>query len=211
MGLINKINMTAKWVVEKERDVFWPSKEMRKYAWVSDEKIYKEANKNQIKFWERLAREGLIWFRQWERGYVWEKPYFKWFVNGELNASYNCVDRHIGTWRKNKAAIIWVPEPVNEPTRILTYYDLYREVNKFANVLKGLGVKKGDRVVIYLPMIPEVQIAMLACARIGAIHSVVFSAFSADSLKQRIEDSEAKVLITVDAVSYTHLTLPTKA
>ena len=188
----------VKWVVEKRKNVFWPSKEMKKRAWVSDEKIYDEAKKDRIKFWEKLAENGLEWFKKWKKSYEWKKPYFKWFVDGELNASYNCVDRHVKTWRRNKAAIIWVPEPIDEPVRVLTYYDLYREVNKFANVLKGLGVKKGDRVVIYLPMIPEVQIAMLACARIGAIHSVVFSAFSAESLKQRIEDSEAKVIVTAD-------------
>ncbi|RLJ00253.1 MAG: acetate--CoA ligase [Candidatus Aenigmatarchaeota archaeon] len=192
--------MATEWVVrdEKEENVFWPSSEMKKRAWVSDEKIYDDAKKDQIKFWEKLAEDGLVWFKKWDKAYVWEKPYFKWFVNGELNACYNCVDRHVKTWRRNKAAIIWVPEPIDEDVKVLTYYDLYREVNRFANALKKLGVKKGDRVVIYLPMIPQVQIAMLACARIGAIHSVVFSAFSAESLKQRIEDSEAKVLITAD-------------
>jgi acetyl-CoA synthetase len=122
-------------------------------------------------------------------------PFYQWFIGGKLNLSYNAVDRHINSARRNKAAIIWEPEPVNEAPRILTYYDLYREVNKFANVLKSLGVKKGDRVGIYLPMIPELPIAMLACARIGAIHSVVFGGFSADSLRDRINDSGCKVLV----------------
>lgn len=189
-----------KWVVEdpKRRNVFWPSEEMKKRAWVSDEKIYEKAAEDPVSWWAKLAREGITWFKEWTETYVWEPPFYKWFVGGKLNICYNAVDRHIATWRRNKAAIIWEPEPPNEPNRILTYYNLYREVNKFANVLKGLGVKKGDRVGIYLPMIPEVIIAMLACARIGAVHSVVFSAFSGQSLKDRMLDAEAKILITAD-------------
>ncbi|MCK4633488.1 acetate--CoA ligase, partial [Candidatus Bathyarchaeota archaeon] len=167
-------------------------------AWVSDESIYTEAAKDPVAFWAARAKEGLDWFQEWTETYQWNPPYFKWFVNGKINASYNALDRHVKSWRKNKAAIIWEPESVDEPSRVLTYNDLYREVNKFANVLKSLGVKKGDRVGIYLPMIPEVQIAMLACARIGAIHSVVFSAFSGESLRSRMEDAEAKVLVTAD-------------
>ncbi|MCD6465806.1 acetate--CoA ligase [Candidatus Bathyarchaeota archaeon] len=189
-----------KWVVEdpEKKNVFWPSEEMKKRAWVSDEKIYEEATKDPVSWWAKLAKEGITWFKEWTETYVWEPPFYKWFVGGKLNICYNAVDRHIKTWRRNKAAIIWEPEPPDEPHRILTYYDLYREVNKFANVLKSLGVKKGDRVGIYLPMIPEVIIAMLACARIGAVHSVVFSAFSGQSLRDRMLDAEAKLLITAD-------------
>jgi acetyl-CoA synthetase len=185
-----------KFVIKKGK-VFWPSEEMKERAWINDEKIYKIADKNPIKFWSKLSLEGISWFKKWKNAYVSKPPYFKWFVGGKLNASYNCLDRHLET-RKNKVAIIWEPEPLEERERILTYYQLYKEVNKFANVLKDLGVKKGDRVTIYLPMIPEAQIAMLSCSRIGAIHSVVFSAFSSEALKTRIIDAESKVLITAD-------------
>jgi len=185
-----------KFVIKKGK-VFWPSEEMKERAWINDEKIYKIAGKNPIKFWSKLSLEGISWFKKWKNAYVSKPPYFKWFVGGKLNASYNCLDRHLET-RKNKVAIIWEPEPLEERERILTYYQLYKEVNKFANVLKDLGVKKGDRVTIYLPMIPEAQIAMLSCSRIGAIHSVVFSAFSSEALKTRIIDAESKILITAD-------------
>jgi acetyl-CoA synthetase len=189
----------VKWV-KKDPDklVFWPTDDMKKRAWVSDESIYKEAAKDPVAFWAARAKEGLDWFKPWTETYQWNPPYYQWFINGRINASYNALDRHIKTWRKNKAAIIWEPEPTDQAGRVLTYYDLYREVNKFANVLKSLGVEKGDRVGIYLPMIPEVQIAMLACARIGAVHSVVFSAFSGESLRSRMQDAEAKVLVTAD-------------
>jgi len=190
----------VKWVVEdpKKKNVFWPSDELKEKAWVSDESVYEEASKDPVSWWAKLAKEGITWFKDWTETYKWEPPFYQWFIGGKLNISYNALDRHIETWRRNKAALIWEPEPVDEQPRILTYYDLYREVNKFANVLKSLGVKKGDRVGIYLPMIPEVQIAMLACARIGAVHSVVFSAFSGKSLRDRMIDAEAKVLITAD-------------
>jgi acetyl-CoA synthetase len=186
-----------KWV-EKKKDIYYPSKEMKKIAWMTDEKIYKDAAKNQIKFWEKLAKDGIEWFKAWNKAYESKPPYFKWFIGGKLNASYNCLDRHVKTWRKNKVAIIWEPDMPEERPRVLTYYELYREVNKFANVLKDLGVKKGDRVSIYLPMIPEAQIAMLACSRIGAIHSIVFSAFSPNSLNVRLSSVGSKVLITAD-------------
>ena len=186
------------WVVKGEGEIFWPSPELKKIAWLSDESIYEKANKDPLAFWAERAREGLEWFKEWDKIYEWNPPYFKWFIGGKLNICYNAVDRHVKTWRKNKAAIIWEPEPPEERNRVLTYNDLYREVNKFANVLKNLGVKKGDRVGIYMPIIPEVQIAMLACTRIGAVHSVVFSAFSPESLKSRLIDAEAKVLITAD-------------
>ena len=189
-----------KWVEQdaEKSNVFWPSEELKRRAWVKDESIYADASKDRVAFWAKLAREGIDWFEEWDEAYRWEPPYYQWFINGKLNVSFNALDRHVKTWRRNKAAIIWVPEPTEERERVLTYFDLYREVNKFANVLKGLGVKKGDRVGIYMPMIPEVQIAMLACARIGAIHSVVFSAFSATSLKERMIDTEAGVLVTAD-------------
>lgn len=185
-----------KWVVKK-KDIYHPSKEMKKIAWISNEKIYKKAE-NQIKFWGKLAKDGIVWYKSWNKTYSAKPPYFKWFVGGKLNASYNCLDRHVETWRKNKAAIIWESDLPEEKPRILTYYDLYREVNRFANVLKNLGVKKGDRVSIYLPMIQEAQIAMLACARIGAIHSVVFSAFSPNALNVRLSSVGSKILITAD-------------
>jgi len=190
----------TQWVIEdsKRKNYFWPSRELKKKAWVADEKIYEEAAKDPVLWWANLAREGLTWFKEWTETYRWIPPSYQWFIGGKLNVSYNALDRHLDSWRRNKAAIIWEPEPIEEPQRVLTYYDLYREVNKFANVLKNLGVKKGDRVGIYLPMIPEVIIAMLACTRIGAVHSVVFSAFSGQSLKERMIDAEAKVLVTVD-------------
>ena len=128
--------------------------------------------------------------KPWDTVLEWKPPDAKWFVGGKLNASVNCVDRHIRTARRNKAAIIWEGEPGDR--RTLTYWDLYREVNQFANALKSLGVKKGDRVAIYLPLIPELAIAMLACARIGAVHTVVFGGFSAESLRDRINDAQAK-------------------
>jgi len=189
-----------KWVRKDPTNkyVYWPTEEMKERAWISDESIYEEAAKDPVGFWDAKAKEGLEWFKEWTETYQWNPPHYKWFANGKINASYNTLDRHIKTWRRNKAAIIWEPEPPEEVSRVLTYYDLYREVNKFANVLKSFGVKKGDRVGIYLPMIPEVQIAMLACTRIGAVHSVVFSAFSGQSLKDRMVDAEAKVLITAD-------------
>ena len=153
------------------------------------------AGANFEKFWEREARL-LEWSRPWTRVLEWTPPHAKWFVGGTLNASFNCIDRHLLGPRRNKAAIIWEGEPGDR--RVLTYWDLAREVGKAANALKRLGVKRGDRVAIYLPMIPEAAIAMLACARIGAVHSVVFGGFSADALRDRINDAGAVALITAD-------------
>ncbi len=194
----------VQWVVKdpKQTNVFWPSEAMKKKAYLTDPKIYETAAKDPLAFWANLAKEGITWFKPWTDVYQWNPPFYKWFIGGKLNLSYNAVDRHLDSWKRNKVAIKWQPEPVDEPPRVLTYYDLYREVNKFANVLKKLGVGKGDRVGIYLPMVPEVQIAMLACTRIGAIHSVVFSAFSGQSVRTRMEDAEAKVLITADGYWY---------
>jgi acetyl-CoA synthetase len=180
----------------KKGNLYFPTKEIKDKAWVNDAKIYEEAQKDPIKFWEKLAEE-IYWREKWEKPFEHNPPYFKWFSGGKLNIAENCLDRNLEK-RKNKIALIWEPEPLEEKPRVLTYYDLYCEVNKFANALKKLGVKKGDRVGIYLPMIPEVIISMLACARIGAVHTVVFSAFSPAALKSRLTDSGAKILITVD-------------
>jgi acetyl-CoA synthetase len=172
-----------------------PTEAFRSHAVVRDERIYDEAAKDPEAFWARLAGE-LEWSRPWTTILDWQPPHAKWFVGGQLNASANCVDRHVWKGRRNKAAIIWEGEPGDK--RTLTYFDLYREVSKFANVLKTLGTKKGDRVAIYMPLVPELAIAMLACARIGAIHSVVFGGFSAESLRDRINDAQARLLITAD-------------
>jgi acetyl-CoA synthetase len=180
----------------KKGDLYYPSKEFQKRALINSASIYQEAAKNPIKFWENLAKE-LFWQKEWEKAFEHEPPYFKWFVGGKLNITENCLDRNLKE-RKDKVAIIWEPEPSEEKEKRLTYQDLYSQVNKFANALKKLGVKKGDRVGIYLPMIPEVVIAMLSCARIGAVHSVVFSAFSPEALRVRLQDAEAKILITAD-------------
>jgi acetyl-CoA synthetase len=174
---------------------FAPPASFQKRAVVSDESLYEKAAKDPEAFWAEQA-ESLHWFRKWDRVRKWEPPWVEWFVGGKLNVSYNCVDRHMDTPRRHKAAIVWEGEPGEE--RVLTYNDLYREVNKFANVLKKLGVRRGDRVAIYMPMIPELPIAMLACTRIGAPHTIVFGGFSPESLRDRINDAEAKILITAD-------------
>ncbi len=174
---------------------FKPSVSFQKSAWVKSSSIYKTAGKNSQKFWESFARE-LAWFKPWKKTLEWNPPYAKWFIGGKINVSFNCVDRWAQSNARNKAAIIWEGEPGDE--RTLTYWDLYREVSKFANALKSLGVRKGDRVAIYMPLVPEAAIAMLACTRIGAVHSVVFGGFSAEALRDRINDAEAKVLITAD-------------
>ncbi|RTH97671.1 acetate--CoA ligase [Thermus scotoductus] len=185
--------------VLKEERVFYPSEEFRSKAHIKSEeeyqRLYEESLKDPEGFWGRVASE-LHWFEPWQKVLEGDLPHAKWFVGGKTNLSYNALDRHVQTWRRNKAALIWEGEPGEE--RVLTYHDLWREVQKFANVLKRLGVKKGDRVTIYLPMIPEAAIAMLACTRIGAIHSVVFGGFSSGALAERIRDAEAKVLITAD-------------
>lgn len=182
-------------VLLQENRKFPPSDEFRREAHVSDEALYAEAAADPEGYWAKMAGE-LEWIKPWDKVLEWKPPHVKWFLGGKLNVSANCIDRHVeGGWR-NKAALIWEGEPGDQ--RTLTYWDLYREVTKFANVLKGLGVKKGDRVAIYLPLIPEAAISMLACARIGAIHSVVFGGFSPESLRDRINDAEAKVLITAD-------------
>ncbi len=180
----------------RKGDLYYPTKEFKKTALVNSEKIYKRARRNPKKFWAKMAGD-LYWFKKWRRVFVHKPPYFQWFSKGKINITVNALDKNLEK-RKNKVAFIWEPEPVGETPRVFTYYDLFREVNKFANGLKKLDVKKGDRVGIYLPMIPEAIIAMLGCARIGAIHSVVFSAFSSQALKVRLQDTKAKVLITAD-------------
>ncbi|MBC7317909.1 acetate--CoA ligase [Candidatus Bipolaricaulota bacterium] len=170
---------------------------MKERAWVSDPKIYEEAAADPVGFWAKRAEE-IAWFEKWKETYIDEPYAYKWFVGGKLNLSYNSIDRHVEAGRGDKVAIIWEPEPPDEPNRFLTYKELLREVSRLANALKSLGVQKGDRVAIYLPMIPEAVIAMQACVRIGAVHTVVFSAFSAESLRDRLLDSGAKVLITAD-------------
>jgi acetyl-CoA synthetase len=179
----------------REDRTFSPPHEFRARAHVSDDRLYAEAERDPEAFWARFAGE-LEWSRTWDRVLDWQPPHAKWFVGGTLNASVNCVDRHVRGPRRNKAAIIWKGEPGDR--RTLTYHDLYRDVSAFANVLKSLGARKGDRVAIYMPLVPELAIAMLACARIGAVHSVVFGGFSAESLRDRINDASARLLITAD-------------
>jgi acetyl-CoA synthetase len=179
----------------KEKRRFAPSKAFVKQASVNRTTVYKEAAANPARFWERFAKE-LAWFKPWRKTLEWKAPYAKWFIGGKLNVSYNCLDRHIHTARRTKAALIWEGEPGD--TRTLTYWDLHREVNRFAAALKQSGVKKGDRVTIYMPMVPEAAIAMLACTRIGAPHSVIFGGFAPDAVKERIHDAESTVLITAD-------------
>ncbi len=181
-------------LLEEER-TFDPEEDFVKKAVVSDPAIYEDARKDPENYWAHCAGK-LDWFKKWDTIIEWDPPNAKWFTGGTINASYNCVDRHIKNGLRNKAAIIWEGEPGDK--RTMTYWDLYREVNKFANALKNLGIKKGDRVAIYLPMIPELAISMLACARIGAVHSVVFAGFSPEALKERINDAQAKLLITAD-------------
>ena len=179
----------------QENRSFPPSPDFQSQAAVRDEDVYARADRDPEAFWAGFAEE-LEWFSKWTKVLDWKPPHAKWFVGGTLNASVNCVDRHVRGPRRNKAAIVWEGEPGDR--RTLTYFDLYRQVSQFANVMKSLGVKRGDRVAIYLPLIPELAIAMLACARIGAVHSVVFGGFSAESLRDRINDAQATMLITAD-------------
>lgn len=183
----------------KESRVFDPSAEFSQSAYIKSleeyERIYREAESDPEKFWSEIA-ENLHWFRKWDRALEWDAPWARWFVGGQINLSYNCLDRHCSTWRRNKAALIWEGEPGE--VRTITYQQLLTEVCRFANALKTLGIQKGDRVAIYMGMCPELAIAMLACARIGATHSVVFGGFSANALVDRITDAEATAVITQD-------------
>ena len=179
-----------------ENRTFPPSEEFQANASVTGTELYDEAAEDDEGFWARQASELVSWSREWDTILDWQLPDAKWFVGGRLNVSYNCVDRHVEAGNGDKVAFHWEGEPGD--TRTITYSDLLDEVSRFANVLKGLGVEKGDRVNVYLPMIPEAAVAMLACARIGAAHSVVFGGFSSQSLADRIDDAGAKVLITAD-------------
>jgi len=185
-----------------EKRTFPPSKDFSEKAHIKSiaeyEKLYKRSVEDPEGFWAEMAEKNLTWFKKWDKVLDWDfnKPYIKWFIGGKLNACYNCLDRFVNTPVRNKAAIIW--EADDGTYKTYTYQQLYREVNRFANVLKKYGIKKGDRVTIYLPMIPELPISMLACARIGAIHSVVFGGFSAMALKDRIQDCKSNLLITAD-------------
>lgn len=160
------------------------------------QRLYERAQADPETFWAELAGQELHWFQPWDQVLDWQPPFARWFVNGKINIAYNCLDRHLTTWRRNKAALIWEGEPGD--SRTFTYAQLHREVCQFANALKQLGVQKGDRVGIYMPMIPEAAIAMLACARLGTPHTVIFGGFSAEALKDRLRDAEAKAVITAD-------------
>jgi acetyl-CoA synthetase len=178
-----------------EQRVFAPTKAWRDGARMSDEGVYARAAADPEAFWAAFASE-LDWMQPWTQTLDWQPPHARWFVGGRLNVSVNCLDRHVRTARRNKAALMWEGEPGDR--RTLTYFDLHRQVCQFARVLQSLGVRKGDRVALYMPLIPELAIAMLACARIGAVHSVVFGGFSAEALRDRINDAEASVLVTAD-------------
>jgi len=212
-------------VLIERQGSYYPTKEFQKKAWVKDEKVYQEASNDRIKFWEKLAKE-LFWFtptpikhkaslkcrrrrpvldmvwglKKWKKTFVHKPPYFRWFVGGKINITTNIFEKNKSGFEKirNKTAVIWEPEPTGEKERKITYGQLFDEVCRLANALKKIGVKKGDRVGIYLPMIPEALISMLACARIGAVHTVIFSAFSPAALKIRLQITEAKILITAD-------------
>ncbi len=196
----------------KESRRFEPTKSFSDAAHIKGleeyERIYREAESDPEKFWGRVARE-LHWFQTWDKVLEWDAPWAKWFVGGRINLSYNCLDRHVSTSRRNKAALIWEGEPGE--IRTLTYQQLLTEVSKFANALKSLGIKSGDRVAIYMGMVPELPIAMLACARIGATHSIVFGGFSANALVDRINDAEASAVITQDGGYRRGSELPLKA
>lgn len=199
----------------QESRLFKPSKQAQKNAHVKSMKEYKELYKRSMDdpegFWAERADALLTWDRKWRTvlKYDFFKPEIQWFIGGQLNVSYNCLDRHLTNGRRNKAAIIWQGEPEDD-VKVYTYQMLHREVCRFANVLKKKGVRAGDRVSLYLPMVPELAIAMLACTRIGAIHSIVFAGFSAHSLQSRIQDCQAKVVVTADAVLRAGKTIPLK-
>jgi acetyl-CoA synthetase len=182
-----------------EQRVFKPSPEFSATAHIRSlgeyEGISKAALADPEKFWADIASE-LHWFKKWHTVLEWNYPFSKWFIGGKTNLSYNCIDRHLTTWRKNKIAILWEGEPGD--VRALSYQMLHREVCRFANVLKALGAAKGDRATIYMGMVPELAIALLACARIGVVHNVVFGGFSAEALRDRINDSKSRILITAD-------------
>ncbi len=178
-----------------EERVFPPPPLFAEHAVVSDPGVYEEAARLGPEFWARQAGT-LDWFRPWDTVLQWDLPFARWFDGGTLNVSYNCIDRHVAAGRGDKVAFHWEGEPGD--TRTISYGELLVEVSRVANVLRGLGVSRGDRVAVYMPMIPELAVAMLACTRIGAVHSVVFGGFSSDALRDRIQDAEARVVITAD-------------
>jgi acetyl-CoA synthetase len=192
--------------VSTEKRVFKPAKTFSASARVRSlaeyKKLYNESVRSPEKFWDKQAKNELVWFKPWRKVLDWKLPFAKWFVGGQLNVSHNCLDKWLNTPHANKAALIWEGEPAAPgkagEERTLTYKQLHREVCQLANVLKRNGIKKGDRIIIYLPMIPEAAIAMLACTRVGAVHSVVFGGFSAQSVADRIADCQAKMVITSD-------------
>ena len=192
----------------QETRSFPPAPEFVAQANMADPSVYQRAHDDPEAFWAEAARR-LDWFVPFEQVLDWQPPVARWFGGGQLNASYNCVDRHTKSWRRNKAAIIWEGEPGD--TRTLTYADLLREVQQFAAVLLDLGVGKGDRVAFYLPMIPELAIGLLACARLGAVHTVIFGGFSAEALRERINDSQAKLCVTADGGWRRGAVVPLKA
>ena len=185
--------------ISHESRVFEPPPEFSANAHIKSfdeyERLYAEAAADPEAFWARQA-EDLHWFRKWDTVLTWNPPHAKWFVGGKINVSYNCLDRHLTTWRKNKAAFIWEGEPGEQ--RTLTYLQLHREICRFANVLKKMGVVSGDRVALYMPLVPELAIAMLACVRIGAPHTVIFGGFSADAIRDRVIDCQCKLIVTAD-------------
>ncbi len=197
----------------QEKRLFEPPAQFSQNAHIKSlaeyQQLYDKAKADPQKFWAELAETELHWFQKWDKVLDWTPPFAKWFEGGKINISYNCLDRHLTTWRKNKAALIWEGEPGD--SRTLTYAQLHREVCQFANALKQLGVQKGDRVGIYMPMIPEAAIAMLACARIGATHTVVFGGFSAEALRDRLVDGQAKAVITADGGWRKDAMVPLKA
>ena len=179
-----------------EDRVFPPSEQFRAQALVSDDSLYREAEADVEAFWARQARELLTWRTDFDTTLEWDLPFAKWFVGGTLNVAENCLDRHVAAGRGDRVAFHWEGEPGD--TRTITYAELLDEVCRFANVLKGLGVDRGDRIAIYMPMIPELPVAMLACVRLGAAHSVIFGGFAPDSIVDRVHDGECKVVVTAD-------------
>ncbi|MFP6677401.1 MAG: acetate--CoA ligase [Pirellulaceae bacterium] len=199
--------------VMQENRLFPPPEEFSSNSQIGSfeayQELYDKAQADPVAFWGELARQELHWFEPFNETLDWQEPFAKWFVGGKTNVSYNCLDSHLSTWRRNKAAIIWEGEPGDQ--RTLTYQQLHREVCRFANVLKSLGVVVGDVVSIYMPMTPELAIAMLACARIGAVHSVIFAGFSAESIADRNNDAQAKIQLTSDGAWRRGKVLPLKA
>ncbi|MGA9098356.1 MAG: AMP-binding protein [Methanotrichaceae archaeon] len=176
-------------LVENSNVMQW----MRKKGFKTEAEMRTWSSENYVEFWDEMAKTYADWFEPYGATLEWKPPYAKWFVGGKCNVAYNAVERHANSWRRNKVAYIFVGEPIGD-VRKITYFELNRETNKLANALKSAGVKIGDRVAIYLPMVPELPIAMLACAKIGAIHVVVFSGFSAKAIRDRLEDCEPKCL-----------------